>query len=71
MTQQDLDRRELIRHAIVYVAGKNDNMPGQARRVLSQKFGVEVLEIEIEAECQVVAGEAVLRIAQLARKVAR
>jgi alkylhydroperoxidase/carboxymuconolactone decarboxylase family protein YurZ len=68
MEQQD--RRELIRLAINYAAGKNENMPSHVRRILKQKFNVDALEIEIEAECQQLAGQSVLELARLASKAA-
>lgn len=67
---QRTDRQELIRLAIVYAAGKNANMPSHVRRILEQKFGQQVLEIEVEAECQRLAGETVLKLARLAPKIA-
>ncbi|MGQ0511432.1 MAG: hypothetical protein ACT4P9_12545 [Betaproteobacteria bacterium] len=66
-TKERTNRQELIKLAIAYAAGKNDNMPAQVRRILAQKFGVEVLEIEVEAACQQLAGESVLKLARLAR----
>lgn len=63
-----LDRAALIRLGIYYAAANNQNMPGQVRRVLSQKFGVHILEIEAESECQRLAGETVLALADAARK---
>lgn len=64
------DRSELIRLAIAYVAGRNENTPPQVRRVLSQKFGADVPEIEIESVCRQIAGHAVLELARLTAKAA-
>jgi len=61
-------RQELITMAVMYAAGRNSNMPGQARRILADKFGVSVCEVEVEAACAKLAGDAVLRLAQLAPK---
>lgn len=68
--EKTTDRQELIRLAIIYAAGKNSNMPSHVRRILEQKFGQQVLEIEVEAECQRLAGETVLKLARLAPKIA-
>ena len=64
------DRQELIKLAIVYAAGRNTNMPSHVRRILELKFSLQVLEIEVEAECQRLAGETVLKLARLAPKIA-
>jgi hypothetical protein len=64
------ERQELIRLAVIYAAGKNSNMPSHVRRILAQKFNLEVRETEVEAECQLLAGETITRLAQLAPKLA-
>lgn len=67
----DADQRaELIRLAICYSAGRNANTPSAVRRIMEQKFGLKVLEIEVEAECQRLAGETVLKLARLAPTIA-
>jgi hypothetical protein len=63
-------RQELITLAIVYAAGRNANMPSAVRRILEQKFSLHVPEIEVESECQRLAGETVLKLARLAPKIA-
>lgn len=68
--KQRLARQDLIRLAVIYAAGKNGNMPAHVRRILQQKFNVEVFEIEVEAECQLLAGETVSKLARAAQKVA-
>lgn len=65
MKQQTTPRALTL--AILYTAGKNPNMPAHARRLLAQKFGIDALEIELEAECQRLAAEALSELAPLAR----
>jgi hypothetical protein len=67
---ETLSRQELIRLAIIYAAGRNSNMPSHVRRILAQKFNLDVQEVEVEAECQQLAGETVKRLAQLAPTIA-
>lgn len=61
------ERSELIRLAIEYAAGKNENVPSQVRRILKQKFSIDVLELEVEAVCQRMAGDAVLKLARISK----
>ena len=62
--EKRLTRQELIRLAVQYASGKNANMPAHARRVLLQQFGIDVLPAEVEAECSILAGEALAKLAQ-------
>jgi hypothetical protein len=58
---------ELIREALIYSASRNSNSPAAVRRILSSRFSIEILEIEAEAVCSRMAGESVLKLAELAR----
>lgn len=58
---------ELIREALIYTAAKNTNSPAAVRRALSTRFSIEILEIEAEAVCSRMAGESVLKLAELVR----
>lgn len=62
--QDSIRRQELIQLGIAYVAATKPNTPSQVRRVLSQKFRVEVFEPEIEAEASVMAGECLRKLAR-------
>lgn len=62
-------RNELVTLAVMYAAGRNSNMPGQVRRILADKFGISVYEVEVEAACAQLASETVLKLAHLAQKV--
>lgn len=60
-----LARQKLLQTAIVLAAGLNRNMPGHAKRLLKEKFGVNSLECEIEAECQQLAADSMRELARL------
>lgn len=68
--QERLTRQEYIRLAVIYCAGQNGNMPSHVRRVLKQKFNLDVFEAEVESECHQLAGETIARLARATRKVA-
>ena len=63
-------RQEFIRLAVIYAAGKNQNMPSAVRRILAQRYNLHVYEAEIESECALLAGETVKRLTELAPKIA-
>jgi hypothetical protein len=45
-------------------------MPSHVRRVLLQKFNIQVFEAEVESECALLAGETIARLAHLTQQVA-
>ncbi len=49
--EESINRQQLIRAAILLAAGQNSNMPGHAKRLLLQRYGINAYECEIEVEC--------------------
>lgn len=61
-------KQDLLAAAVLYTAARNANTIPATRRTLIQRFQIDAAEVEIEAVCAKLAGEAVLKLAALARK---
>lgn len=68
--EESLNRQKVIRAAILLAAGQNTNMPSHARRLLLQRYGVQIYDCEIEAECVQLAADALRELSRLAQKSA-
>lgn len=63
--EQRLQRQKLIQAAIVLAAGRNQNIAAHTRRLLRQKFNVDVFESEVEAEASQLATDALRALSRL------
>lgn len=62
------NKHELLAAAIAYTAARNSNTIPATRRTLIQKFQLDIPEVEIESAACRLAGDAVLKLTELARK---
>mgnify|MGYP006280705911 CR=1 FL=1 len=62
-----MDAKEIVKLCALYNTGRSENKHAEIRRVLKNKFDIELTQIEIESFCALVASEAVLELVRLSR----